>query len=362
MPPPPFVSAHSRAQWVILLLAANIVLDLASVAAVALKLRQTPKGVAGAWSSVLSRRQDVVDTLAWLVVVATAVLFLMWLYRAHKNLAALGATGLKFSPGWAVGWFLVPVMNLVRPPQVVKEIWDASQAEGAARTAPRQPEPTSVIQAWWAVYVASNLLANRSWGEWADLLARCGTIVAGGLAIRIVTAIDAMQAARRRQISLAGVLAVQPVVPRFDWEGMRVRGGALAAGLVLLGAAISYAIHPGPSGVALTVTTAPTSTPGAEFDLLVAVANQREGRAVAVGDIDLAEEYLHGFSVVRIEPEPASRTGGSFTFDVSIPPGETRVFRFRLRARRAGTFRGDVDMWEGWRYLTAVAETTVRQR
>ncbi|QYO65100.1 DUF4328 domain-containing protein [Leptolyngbya sp. 7M] len=47
--------------------------------------------------------------------IATIVLFLVWLYRAHKNLFSLKPTHLDFSPGWAVGWWFIPFLNLVRP-------------------------------------------------------------------------------------------------------------------------------------------------------------------------------------------------------------------------------------------------------
>ena len=63
------------------------------------------------------------------VVLLTTVSFLAWIYRAHKNLKALGAMDLKYSPGWAIGGFFVPLLNMVRPYQVVTEIWKARASE-----------------------------------------------------------------------------------------------------------------------------------------------------------------------------------------------------------------------------------------
>ena len=64
--------------------------------------------------------QTVLIRLAlFIVVLLTAVSFLAWIYRAHKNLRALGATDLKYSPGWAIGGFFIPFLNIVRPYQVV---------------------------------------------------------------------------------------------------------------------------------------------------------------------------------------------------------------------------------------------------
>ncbi|MFC1995866.1 DUF4328 domain-containing protein [Chloroflexota bacterium] len=48
----------------------------------------------------------------FILFVITAVLFYMWIHRAHRNLPSLGVSGLKYSPGWAVGGFFIPILNL----------------------------------------------------------------------------------------------------------------------------------------------------------------------------------------------------------------------------------------------------------
>lgn len=55
-----------------------------------------------------------------------ATCYLIFIFRSHKNLAALGAENLRFTPPWAVGYHFVPVWNLVRPCQIVREIWYGS--------------------------------------------------------------------------------------------------------------------------------------------------------------------------------------------------------------------------------------------
>ncbi len=37
-----------------------------------------------------------------LLAITTPVVFIVWFWRAHKNLPALGAKELRFTPGWAV--------------------------------------------------------------------------------------------------------------------------------------------------------------------------------------------------------------------------------------------------------------------
>lgn len=53
-----------------------------------------------------------------LLFVAGAVAWLIWQRRANLRLRAAGREGLRFTPGWSIGWFFVPFANLVMVPQV----------------------------------------------------------------------------------------------------------------------------------------------------------------------------------------------------------------------------------------------------
>ena len=94
--------------------------------------------------------------------IAAAVLFLIWIHRAHKNLASLHATDLRFTPGWAVGWFFVPIMSLFRPYQVASEIHKASDPNVDTTDAiSRKNVATSpIVGWWWAFFLISNFVAN----------------------------------------------------------------------------------------------------------------------------------------------------------------------------------------------------------
>jgi hypothetical protein len=94
--------------------------------------------------------------------IACFVVLLMWIYRATKNLRSLRAAGLSFTPGWAVGWFFVPFMNLFRPYQVVSEIWKASDPKvGTADDTSWKATTTSpIVGCWWALFLISNFIAN----------------------------------------------------------------------------------------------------------------------------------------------------------------------------------------------------------
>jgi hypothetical protein len=76
-----------------------------------------------------------------------------WVYRVAGNARALGARGLDDSPGWAVGWYAVPVMNLVRPLRAMTQIWLGSQAPARWQ----KLGTPSLLRAWWVCWIAGNL-------------------------------------------------------------------------------------------------------------------------------------------------------------------------------------------------------------
>jgi hypothetical protein len=94
-------------------------------------------------------RSDLISQLGSWLFVLTAIVWLVWQHRAHANLHAARVPGLEFSPGWAVGWWFIPVANLVKPFGTVRELVKASVADPAWRQARTWP----VIGWWWACLI-----------------------------------------------------------------------------------------------------------------------------------------------------------------------------------------------------------------
>ncbi len=112
---------------------------------------------------------------------ASAVVFLRWLYRVECTLLALGAGGLQYCPRSAVMAFVIPVVNLVRPLAVMREIWTATDpsAPRAARPTGRTP---ARLTAWWASVV---IAAVADVGA-RTLACRGGTSLDVGLAMQVL--------------------------------------------------------------------------------------------------------------------------------------------------------------------------------
>ncbi|MFC2027701.1 DUF4328 domain-containing protein, partial [Chloroflexota bacterium] len=86
-----------------------------------------------------------------------AIVCLAWIHRAYRNLPFLHAQGLSFSPGWAVGWFFIPVAGLVQPYRVLSEIWKASDPDmnGKDGISWKEAQLPKIVVCWWALFLAS---------------------------------------------------------------------------------------------------------------------------------------------------------------------------------------------------------------
>jgi hypothetical protein len=101
-------------------------------------------------------RQRLLGALELTLGVAAGIALLVWVHRANRNAHALGSEGMAYSPGWSVGWFFVPLANLVMPYRVLREIWKASTPGAGMHW--RQVPVSPILGAWWAVCVARGII------------------------------------------------------------------------------------------------------------------------------------------------------------------------------------------------------------
>jgi hypothetical protein len=89
----------------------------------------------------------------FLLYIVTGIVALPWIYLANANARALGASDMMVSPGWAVGWFFVPLMNLVMPYLMMRELWKASAKPKDWQLEYAPP----LILLWWVLWVAAGI-------------------------------------------------------------------------------------------------------------------------------------------------------------------------------------------------------------
>jgi hypothetical protein len=92
------------------------------------------------------------------VFVATVILVGMWIHRAHANLRLVDGLETVTTPGWAVGWYFIPIANLFKPYQAMKELWASSHGISDRFT----DEGQGPLPAWWGCWLIGNIIANVS--------------------------------------------------------------------------------------------------------------------------------------------------------------------------------------------------------
>lgn len=176
----------------------------------------------------------------------TGLLSILWLRRLALNLSPLGVRRLRFGPGWVVGGWLVPVLNAIRPKQVVDDIWRATEVEAPdpLGDAWRTAAVPGWIHLWWGLVVA----AAAMWLAAGTLVTR-GT--APAVAMSIATALLGIGAGSLFLLVVARMTERQDARARYlevvyrVWRGrlrsprsMLVAPGAIALVLALGGAVL----------------------------------------------------------------------------------------------------------------------------
>jgi hypothetical protein len=100
------------------------------------------------------RRVATVTIIGLVVLLVTGIVWLVWQHRSQANLHAARVRELEYSPGWAVGWWLIPFANFVKPFQTMRELWAASGGDQRWRLVKTWP----LIGWWWAGWIGGVIL------------------------------------------------------------------------------------------------------------------------------------------------------------------------------------------------------------
>jgi len=87
----------------------------------------------------------------------------MWMYRANTNIRALGTQGVTYTPGWCAGYWFVPFLNLVRPYQAMKEIYQASASSDTVASQSKSWQFATVpgvFSIWWFCWIVGNIASR----------------------------------------------------------------------------------------------------------------------------------------------------------------------------------------------------------
>jgi hypothetical protein len=215
-----------------LAVATNILLGIAgALALVAIPVLANARSVVhdNASSSTFFATRDVRDALAaasgvlglfFLVSIAIAVLWIIWMWRAATNTGLFGVARQRFSAGFAIGAWFIPLANFVIPGMQMADIWRGSPTDAPGGTR----RSTALVWWWWITFLLGRITVFAAPGgvrlgrvyRLSDLDTRVALSIIGNvfvavsavLAILVVRRITASQESGAARLS--GALGLDP--------------------------------------------------------------------------------------------------------------------------------------------------------
>jgi hypothetical protein len=163
----------------------------------------------------------------WIV---SSITFMTWSYRAYQNLRPLGNRGLEYSPGWTIGAWFIPILNLFYPYRIHAEIWRGSDPAAVRDNFGLRGKASSLVGWWWGSYLLMNIVHQLGGPLSADksaasLVTSCGALIAGDclavpaaiLAVSLIRGIDRNQTERYELLLQQPTAAPQELPNPADW-------------------------------------------------------------------------------------------------------------------------------------------------
>ncbi|WP_328977942.1 DUF4328 domain-containing protein [Streptomyces canus] len=88
-----------------------------------------------------------------LVMLACAVVFVVWLWRVRRNAEVFAPDGHHKARAWVIAGWVVPIASLWYPRRVVVDIWDASRTG-------EKPGGHALINVWWTLWLLTNTIGR----------------------------------------------------------------------------------------------------------------------------------------------------------------------------------------------------------
>jgi hypothetical protein len=101
-----------------------------------------------------TRRVVIAVELGFLVLSAT--LLLVWKFHVNACLRRTDVIGLRYTPGGCIGWYFVPIAQLFKPYQAMRELWIAADPYPYDH---RRDDAAGWVTAWWSTGILAALAA-----------------------------------------------------------------------------------------------------------------------------------------------------------------------------------------------------------
>ena len=108
-------------------------------------------------------REGVAAIFYAIAALVSGITFIQWFRRAYYNLHQL-IPNLNYTEGWAAGAWFVPILNLFRPYQIMKELYGRTQTLLIEKDPEmRKKLSTENLDWWWFIWIVSGVIGVFLW-------------------------------------------------------------------------------------------------------------------------------------------------------------------------------------------------------
>jgi hypothetical protein len=215
--PESYIPLRGRAQAVTVVFVITAVVCAGAVISDILEWRLLDRMIAGddwtdAEATSNDTRQSVIGLVQFALLIAGAVVFIRWMHGAYRNLDLVAPGERRYSAGWAIGSWFVPIMNLFRPKQMINDIWRAGGRDYA------DAQPGLLLLSWWVLWLISRWIVSAAGrfyqnGETAEEIQTGTVLYLISDAMSVVCAILAIVVVRKGTERLDAKAAAAPPEP-----------------------------------------------------------------------------------------------------------------------------------------------------
>ena len=105
-------------------------------------------------------REQILGIVYMIAYILSSVMFIQWFRRAYYNLHQK-INHLSYSEGWAAGAWFVPILNLFRPYQIMKELYNETKnllLKNGLNIS--KSFSTNLVGLWWALWIIGSFLGQ----------------------------------------------------------------------------------------------------------------------------------------------------------------------------------------------------------
>lgn len=134
--------------------------------------------------SVFSQLWDQISNLSSVCYIFTVIVFLIWTNHSMKNAWAMhgSMTTPETTPGWAAGFYFIPLVMLWKPVQAISQIWVRADKDN---------QKSPIISAWWTFWIFSMITTKVVSRQAEDEFTEISTHMAWAIGDSIVSIISA---------------------------------------------------------------------------------------------------------------------------------------------------------------------------